>query len=123
MESPFAQHLDTNYTPSDTEIKWIKSHLLPHILEVSRLDALIQDLSVRRDKTQEYIDAHRALLTPVRRLPPEIVQEIFLACLPTQRNAVMSAQEAPLILTSICASWRALALSTPALWASLHLPL
>ncbi|KAJ7513056.1 hypothetical protein B0H11DRAFT_1843504 [Mycena galericulata] len=123
MDSPFAQHLHTNYAPSDSEIKWIQSHIEPHTVEVARLNALIQDLSAQRDETQEYIDAHKALLSPVRRLPPDIVQEIFTACLPTQRNAVMSAREAPLLLTCICRAWRALALSTPVLWASLHLPL
>jgi hypothetical protein len=112
MESPFAQHLNTNYAPSDAEVASIQSHLIPHILEVSRLE-----------KVQEYIDAHKALLSPARHLPPDVLQEIFLACLPTDRNAAMSATEAPLLLTCICSAWRALALSTPALWTSLHLPL
>ncbi|KAJ7473920.1 hypothetical protein B0H11DRAFT_1811057 [Mycena galericulata] len=123
MESPFAQHLNTNYAPSDSEVKWLESHLAPHILEVSRLDSLIRDLSAQRARISQYIDAHKALLSPVRRLPPEIVQEICLACLPKHRNAAMSAKEAPLILTRICSAWRALALSTPALWATLHLPI
>jgi hypothetical protein len=112
MESPFAQHLNTNYAPSDAEVASIQSHLIPHILEVSHLE-----------KVQEYIDAHKALLSPARHLPPDVLQEIFLACLPTDRNAAMSATEAPLLLTCICSAWRALALSTPALWTSLHLPL
>ncbi|KAJ7935840.1 hypothetical protein B0H13DRAFT_2649502 [Mycena leptocephala] len=123
MDSPFAQHLNTNYAPSDPEIKHIQSHLIPHVLEVSRLDSLIRRLSAQRERTVEYIEAHKALLTPARRLPPDVVQEIFIACLPIDRNAVMSTTEAPLLLTCICSAWRTLALSIPALWASLHLPM
>ncbi|KAJ6571233.1 hypothetical protein B0H19DRAFT_987847 [Mycena capillaripes] len=123
MDSPFARHLHTNYVPSDTEVKCIEEHLLPHRLELLRLERLIQDLCSQRTKILHYINVHKALISPARRLPADIVQEIFLACLPTQRNSVMSSKDAPLILTRICSGWRAVALSTPALWASLHLPL
>ncbi|KAJ6511784.1 hypothetical protein DFH09DRAFT_1434635 [Mycena vulgaris] len=123
MESPFAHHLNTNYVPSDLEVKQIQAHLLSHSLELSRLEALIQELSVRRDKTADYINAHQALISPARRLPRDIVQEIFLACLPTHRNAGMSSRAVPLVLARICSAWRTVALSTPALWSSLHLPL
>ncbi|KAJ7635212.1 hypothetical protein FB45DRAFT_911064 [Roridomyces roridus] len=122
-DSPFAQHLNTNYAPSEHEMKWIQSHLVPVSEEIARLDALIQDLAAQRQKAQDYIDAHKALLSPVRRLPQDVMQEIFLACLPAQHNAVFSGREAPQILTAICRGWRNLALSTAALWASLHLPL
>ncbi|KAJ7154880.1 hypothetical protein C8R43DRAFT_857362, partial [Mycena crocata] len=64
----------------------------------------------------EYISAYKALVSPVRRRPPDIVQEIFLACLPTRHNAVMSTRDAPLLLAHICSAWRVLALATPALW-------
>ncbi|KAJ7022722.1 hypothetical protein C8F04DRAFT_1137129 [Mycena alexandri] len=64
---------------------------------------------------------HKALLSPLRRLPLDIIQEIFLACIPTHRNCVMSASEAPVLLGRICSSWRAIALSTPRLWSRLHI--
>ncbi|KAJ7625877.1 hypothetical protein FB45DRAFT_1084557 [Roridomyces roridus] len=102
MESPFAQHLGTNFVPSDSEAQSIRLHLRPYELE---------------------IDPHKVLISPVRRLPPELFQEIFLACLPTEHNAIMSVTQPPLIFGRICSGWRALALSTAALWASLHLPL
>jgi hypothetical protein len=123
MKSPFEQYLDKNYVPSDSEVKQIQRHLVPRTLEVSRIEKLIKDLSSQRDEAIAYIDAHKALISLARRLPHDIVQEIFLACLPMHRNAVMSAREAPLVLTRICSAWRAVAMATPALWASLHLPL
>ncbi|KAJ7646476.1 hypothetical protein FB45DRAFT_712843, partial [Roridomyces roridus] len=50
------------------------------------------------------VDSHTALVSYPRRLPVDIVREIFVACLPAHRNAVMSAQEAPLLLSRICSA-------------------
>ncbi|KAF7330809.1 F-box domain-containing protein [Mycena venus] len=60
-------------------------------------------------------------MSPIRRLPFDIIEGIFAACLPTHRNCVMSAQEAPVILGRICSSWRNISLSTPRLWSRLHI--
>ncbi|KAJ7633424.1 hypothetical protein DFH06DRAFT_1222790 [Mycena polygramma] len=120
MESRFTDRFGTNYVPSDEEIESIKWDLVPRTKELARLDEHIRELCAQRDQIQAYVDSHKALISHPRRLPPDIVREIFVACLPTSRNAVMSAQEAPLLLCRICSAWRAIALSTPRLWASLH---
>ncbi|KAK6996984.1 hypothetical protein R3P38DRAFT_3370806 [Favolaschia claudopus] len=122
MESPFAYRLGTNYVPSDEEIERIQLDLVSHREQLARLDARIRELSEQRDKFKAYIDAHKALISHARRLPGDILEAIFLACLPTSRNAVMSTQEAPLLLCRIFSAWRIAALSMPRLWASLHVP-
>ncbi|KAF7334809.1 hypothetical protein MSAN_02367500 [Mycena sanguinolenta] len=114
--------LTTNYIPSDEEIKDIRLDILSRSEELARLDERIRNLSAERDEIQAYIDSQKALISHPRRLPADIVQEIFIACLPTTRNAVMSTKEAPLLLCRICSAWRTIALSTPRLWASLHVP-
>lgn len=53
-------------------------------------------------------------------LPPEILTEIFVHCLPQEQFPVPSCREAPLLLTHVSSQWRTLALSTPELWAALH---
>ncbi|KAJ6493821.1 hypothetical protein DFH09DRAFT_1206945, partial [Mycena vulgaris] len=68
-----------------------------------------------------YVEAHKALISPARHLPLDIIQKIFVACIPTHRNCVMSASEAPVLLGRICSSWRAISLSTPRIWARLHI--
>ncbi|KAF7346540.1 hypothetical protein MSAN_01882100 [Mycena sanguinolenta] len=122
MESPFSSYFHTNYVPSSEEFQCIQMDLALRAQELARLDARISDLTAQRDQLQAYVDSHKALISHPRRLPPDIVCEIFAACLPTERNAVMSAQEAPLLLSRICSAWRTIALSTPRLWASLHVP-
>ncbi|KAF7357960.1 hypothetical protein MVEN_00842700 [Mycena venus] len=122
-ESLYTHLFNTNCVPSHEEIEDIRVDLLSRSQELARIDERIRKLVVEHDKIQKYIDAYRALISHPRRLPPDIVREIFIAYLPTTVHAVMSAQEAPLVLCRICSTWRTIALSTPRLWASLHLPL
>ncbi|KAJ7603238.1 hypothetical protein DFH06DRAFT_954931, partial [Mycena polygramma] len=51
----------------------------------------------------------------------DVVEQIFLVCLPARHNAVMSPAEAPLLLGQICSAWGSIALAMPRLWASLHI--
>lgn len=126
--SPYAHVLHTNYVPPDSELHEIKAFLLNPETELRRLEteltrirAILDDLVSEHDKLNNFVDAHKALISPVRRLPPEILQEIFIRCL-TTRNSVMHRSEAPMLLTEVCVEWRRIALSTPALWSTLHLP-
>ncbi|KAJ7241476.1 hypothetical protein C8J57DRAFT_1359749 [Mycena rebaudengoi] len=126
--SPFSERLGTNYCPLDSEIDSIRKILVDPCLELKRLDHELTELEAAIDRLRDarktisaYVDAHSALLSPFRRMPLDIVQAIFVACLPTDRNAAMSATEAPILLGRICSSWRMLSLSTPRLWASLHI--
>ncbi|KAJ7762535.1 hypothetical protein B0H16DRAFT_1529133, partial [Mycena metata] len=128
MSSPFASKLDTNYCPTDDELVGIRDLLVEPLTRLKHLEARIADLQKTIDELTEervavstYVDAHRALISPVRRLPLDILQEIFMACLPTDRNCAMSMAEAPVLLGRICSSWRTLSLSTPRLWCSLHI--
>ncbi|KAJ6616655.1 hypothetical protein B0H10DRAFT_2036413 [Mycena sp. CBHHK59/15] len=128
MSSPFAPKLGTNYCPRDEEVEEIESFLVEPLLRLKRLDdkivemqQAIDDLIEERYALNSYVQAHRALVSPVRRLPLDIIQEIFIACLPTHRNCVMSAREAPVLLGRVCSAWRSISLSTPRLWARLHI--
>lgn len=78
------------------------------------------DLTDRCERLRESIGAHQALVSLARRLPEDVIREIFLTSLPSSGNAVMSSRQAPLVLCQVCSSWRSIAFSTPQLWASLH---
>ncbi|KAJ7114137.1 hypothetical protein C8R44DRAFT_630655, partial [Mycena epipterygia] len=122
-ESPFTTRLGTNYCPKDEEVAEINALLVEPTLRLERLADEIADmqkalnkLTTERDSLAAYLADHKALISPVRRLPLDIIQEIFVACIPTHRNCVMSASEAPVLLGRICSSWRTISLSTPRLW-------
>ncbi|KAJ7685650.1 hypothetical protein DFH06DRAFT_1159054 [Mycena polygramma] len=52
-------------------------------------------------------------------VPPEILAEIFIHCLPDDDFVTPDLTAAPLILCGICRRWRDVALTTPTLWSSL----
>ncbi|KAJ7158027.1 hypothetical protein C8R43DRAFT_854891, partial [Mycena crocata] len=127
MDSPYLSILHTNAVPTDNECKEIRNLLqgpskqaADLTEEISRVQTLLDGLTRRRDELTTFIDAHLALLSPARRLPEDIIRAIFIACLPSTHNAVVSPAASPLLLCQICSAWRDLALSTPQLWASLH---
>ncbi|KAJ7592525.1 hypothetical protein C8J56DRAFT_928859 [Mycena floridula] len=49
-----------------------------------------------------------------------MLREIFVHCLPFNKAAATAMTDAPLLLGRICRSWRKISLTTPALWASIH---
>ncbi|KAJ7732701.1 hypothetical protein B0H16DRAFT_1248183, partial [Mycena metata] len=114
--------LGTNYCPQDDEISQISALIAEPSLRLIILDQELRKLTDERERLATYVDSHAALISPVRRLPLDILQEIFIACFPTHRNCVMSATEAPVLLGRICSSWRDISLSRPRLWSRLHIP-
>ncbi|KAJ7168937.1 hypothetical protein C8R46DRAFT_1268567 [Mycena filopes] len=60
----------------------------------------------------------------IRRFPNEILSEIFLATLPKYpKFPELAGPSSPVILGHICREWRAVSLSTPALWCALRFDL
>ncbi|KAF7335739.1 F-box domain-containing protein [Mycena venus] len=128
MDSPFRHILHTNTVPTDAECDSIHALLRGPLKEhadltdeIARLQSLIDAANRKRDELEEFIDAHLALMSPVRRLPDDVIRAVFLATLPTGRNPALNSDEAPLLLCRICRSWRILARTTPRLWASIHI--
>ncbi|KAF7310166.1 F-box domain-containing protein [Mycena indigotica] len=128
--SPFEDILHTNTVPSDAQSEEMRSFLTPHRQalnklddEVQRLERLLENVNQQRKELYTWLAAHDKLLSPMRRLPDDVVRVVFAHTLPTTRHAALSADEGPLLLTSICRHWRELALSTPRLWAAVHVVL
>ncbi|KDR83081.1 hypothetical protein GALMADRAFT_56814, partial [Galerina marginata CBS 339.88] len=89
--------------------------------EIQTLQNRLKELNPICETIQQSISDLSALIS-LRRLPTDILGEIFLHCLPTYRNPTLSALEAPMVLTRVCSLWRSVALSSPRLWARLHIP-
>jgi hypothetical protein len=86
------------------------------------ISAQISKLQQTREELDAEIALHRSKLSPWHLLSDDIIGEIFECCLldyPGQR-APMSITVAPMVLTLVSHQWRAVALSTSSLWASVH---
>uniref|UniRef100_A0A8H7Y5Y1 F-box domain-containing protein n=1 Tax=Psilocybe cubensis TaxID=181762 RepID=A0A8H7Y5Y1_PSICU len=122
------QLLTSNDEPSEEQVHEVRRLLMDPKQEAEYLDAeiqkarsLLQELEEKRTKAGGTIRRYEAILSPIRRVPPDVLRVVFLYCLVTHRNPAISIKEAPLLLTHVCSSWRTLALNTPALWARIHI--
>lgn len=84
-----------------------------------RLERLARDC----EETRDSLETHRALLSPIRQLPLEVLEEIFLHCVKDQEFLTPTPQTPPLLLSSICKLWRGVAHSSPQLWSSISITL
>ncbi|KAJ6557566.1 hypothetical protein B0H19DRAFT_898910, partial [Mycena capillaripes] len=73
---------------------------------------------VERASLLIYRTRTRAVLSPLRRMPPEILGCIFLVTLPKTVDAAWSHTRtgSPWIFTRVSSRWREVAISTPSLW-------
>ncbi|KAJ7058471.1 hypothetical protein C8F01DRAFT_291722 [Mycena amicta] len=125
--SSFASKLGTNYCPTDDEIHEINAlleapsaQLLEFDAKIAELQKSMDSLIAQRSEVASFVAEHKALLAPIRRLPMEVLQAIFVACLPEERHPAMVAEDAPILLTRICTTWRQVALATPRLYTRFH---
>ncbi|KAF9450301.1 hypothetical protein P691DRAFT_810611 [Macrolepiota fuliginosa MF-IS2] len=128
MITALSDKLSTNYIPTPDEMRSLRSELIGLNQKTSYLEKQIQELrgtlhelEVESSGLDYKINAYRGMLSPTRHLLPEILQEIFVRCLPTSSIPVMSASEAPLCLARVCRQWRDLVYATPNLWAAIHI--
>jgi len=131
ISSSFTSLLGTDFVPNDAEAAKIgdvlasRSSKLARISsEITRVKLILQELENQHKALEDEMNAHRRLLSPFRRelIPMDVLQEIFLCCLPINHDSIISNKEAPVLLTHVCSSWRRIALNTPLLWASIHIP-
>ena len=127
--TPFSHYLQSNEAPFEDEtreLKTLRADPLKQIsiidVEIERIEGILNSLKQKRAHIQESIDDFNTILAPVRRLSVDVLGVIFHHCLSTHRNPVMSASEAPILLTQICRYWRSIALSIPRLWSRLYIP-
>ncbi|KAF9266661.1 hypothetical protein L218DRAFT_857509, partial [Marasmius fiardii PR-910] len=90
--------------------------------EINRLQAMVILLKGRRDDLQGAITRYRSLLSPIRRMPPEILTHIFSFCCETNTIEPENPPTA-ISLSKVCGRWRQLVLASPRLWSSLTLKL
>ncbi|KAJ3824040.1 hypothetical protein F5880DRAFT_1481052, partial [Lentinula raphanica] len=107
----------TNYAASPSErpeletlISKAQQELTDLDDDISRARAILDGLCARRSQVQEFVDGHRGLIAPIRRIPAETLAVIFVHCLSTERYPIRSLMEAPVLLTVVCRQWREVAI-------------
>lgn len=78
---------------------------------------------LRKSEGDSYaaITALHILLSPIRRLPHELLTEIFIYCLPQKQFVLPGDVGSPLRLMQVCTEWWKVCVSSPQLWSSLEL--
>lgn len=89
--------------------------------EIKRIQSNISSLTAELSKLNSTIYARKAMVATVRRIPPEILGQIFIYCLPDNQFVQPLKAGAPLLLCQICSAWRMAALTTHQLWSSLYI--
>ncbi|KAH6896162.1 hypothetical protein BKA70DRAFT_1116954, partial [Coprinopsis sp. MPI-PUGE-AT-0042] len=118
----FKDQIGTNYVPTVDETVAIRELIEAVEPRIVSLDAEIDALKKRRAIYASFVADHRALISPIRHMPPDILRNIFSHCVPYDTpGKVMQASEAPLLLVQICRHWRDLAIKTPTLWSTIFL--
>jgi len=146
METPFVSNthnvrhlLETNYVPSPAEQKSVwdvisaqEEKLSTVSSEIASLKERLIFLETERDSLQESLRLLKGLSSLIRRLPEEILAEIFVFSsispippLPKygydQKSREISLDNPPFILFRVCKRWKRIAIQTPRLFTQMIL--
>ncbi|KAJ7121847.1 hypothetical protein C8R43DRAFT_72627 [Mycena crocata] len=120
--------LETSFLVS--VMKESSSELARYEAEIDRLTTMRDQLVSERAALKAFVADCQHVVSPVRRLPPEILTEIFDMCGPPN-PVYFSVKETPaqemyrvaqrhlLDLSQVCFHWHAVSMTTPRLWSTL----
>ncbi|KAK1215569.1 hypothetical protein PQX77_021813 [Marasmius sp. AFHP31] len=90
--------------------------------EINKYKALVLILESQKEGMEKTMQKYRSLVSPVHRLPSDLLLEIFGQC--CEVNVIDDQAMPPaMALTMVCGRWREIALSSPRLWSSISLDL
>ncbi|KAJ7627847.1 hypothetical protein DFH06DRAFT_1057715, partial [Mycena polygramma] len=121
---------ESNAAPSSIESQLTMGYIDELETQVASLDEAVASILRRRTDILRSVEAHKVVFSPIRRVPPEILGEIFSSVVHatfhfgdiSQVKPPVS-RHAPWLLTRVCRHWAAVALETPALWSMVFLDL
>ncbi|THU94520.1 hypothetical protein K435DRAFT_157300 [Dendrothele bispora CBS 962.96] len=136
---PVAQERLRNHDiPSDMEtsritalINQTEPDIARYELEIARLEDTLATLKAQRDKLKRYQSEYKTLLSPIRRLPVDVLLEIFsnVCSGPAGSLSMPRTRERPrdhcvitattLVLSQTCSFWRGVVENSPRLWSTL----
>ncbi|KAK0502027.1 hypothetical protein EDD18DRAFT_1138898 [Armillaria luteobubalina] len=120
--------LRTNSPPSEREAGLRETELMEAYGVREKLDQEIEEveiaLSLLKSKKKDIrtiIRKYRRVLSPVRRLAPEILMEIFRWTIPNEQGfSITDTKSGPWALSHVSSLWRAVTLGCPELWSCFY---
>lgn len=110
----------TNNIPTDIETREIQDIISRESNELSAIEFQIKDLEklwVEHAQRSSGLQTLKATLSPIRRVPPELVAEIFQQLCCSSRAILPPNPVTPqLVVSQICSGWRKVALGHKQLW-------
>ncbi|KAF9484437.1 hypothetical protein BDN70DRAFT_872449 [Pholiota conissans] len=115
LASPVPLLLQSNHPPSEADVERIHQ-TIADVEAKRRAKARRSSLSLSQVNCPytQFIEAHKAILSPCRRLPTELIVEIFLCCHSKFQNPKRNV--VPWALSQVCHRWRIIALNMSTLW-------
>ncbi|KAK0479811.1 hypothetical protein EDD18DRAFT_1295524 [Armillaria luteobubalina] len=122
--------LQTNTPPTPMERNSFEATLSETPGRIAELDSLILSTTsllryLTNDRNQALENQANAtkILSPSRRLPTEMLTDIFIRCSSLQdgSESPLDPGEFPWTLSHVCRKWREVAVATPELWSSIRL--
>ncbi|KAJ7780105.1 hypothetical protein DFH07DRAFT_1055785 [Mycena maculata] len=113
------QLLNTNEPPEGPEIAYVQAVISKTDMRLTCLDDEISRFQ-DRPKLASYRAQNIGIISPLRRMPPEVLGEIFswtsLSVTEALDYGGFSIKKGPWLVTHVSSHWRTIALSTPSLW-------
>jgi len=120
--TPLSHLLTSNDSPSDAEetlvrntIKAMRGEIIALKLKIDNYSSYSRSVNTLEDRKATIIrniTAHESIISPLRRLPPELLQVIFLQTHWDPQTTSTLAWS----LSQVCRSWRTIVHDTPILW-------
>lgn len=113
--------LTHNDTVVNTELQASRDAISQIHVALTEIDAEIARLSFARESIQNVLHQHKAVTSPLRRVPNEIISEIMKHYIQKESNFYSRNPTRPaVVLASVCSRWRKTAISTPQLWTKIQ---
>ncbi|KAJ7042043.1 hypothetical protein C8F04DRAFT_1078108 [Mycena alexandri] len=111
--------LRRNYSPEYMEanllvetVDAIDTLLVRYEPEISRVQSILASLQEQQANLKRYQQCCRSVLSPVRKLPTEVLQLMFLACAGPEPDTIP-------VVGQVCSYWREVVIGTPSLWSNI----
>ncbi|KAJ8076349.1 hypothetical protein PM082_000770 [Marasmius tenuissimus] len=124
----------SDYVPQDEQalqameqLETDKKTIRLYNAEITRLQTALGKLVEGKNKVERRMKERRAMVSAIRRLPGEILSEIFLRCISPGEYSFSAdhtgVRARTLNISQVCSRWRTIINAIPKLWSSLHIDL